>query len=108
MGSGLGSSQAFSGDYDIQTSDPESNRKYGLDKLRIGDLVAIIDHDSHYGWSYKQGAVSIGVIIHGDSYVAGHGPGCQTIMTSVSGKIIPKIKKDANIGKYLKVGRFRT
>jgi hypothetical protein len=72
--------------------------RFGLDKLRIGDLVAIIDHDSNYGWSYKQGAVSIGVIIHGDSMMAGHGPGCQTLMTSVDGRILPRLSKTANIG----------
>ncbi len=107
MGSGLGMGQAFSGDYDIQTSDLETTRKFGLDRLKIGDLVAILDHDSHYGWSYKQGAVSIGVIIHGDSMIAGHGPGCQTIMTSLKDKIRPKIMKDANIGRFMRLGRYR-
>ena len=108
MGSGLGSAQAFSGDYDIQTSDSKTVKEFGLDKLKLGDLVAIMDHDSNFGWSYKQGAVSIGVIIHGDSYVAGHGPGCQTLMTSLKGSIVPKINPNANIGRYLKIGRHRS
>jgi hypothetical protein len=108
MGSGLGSMKTFSGDYDIQTSDADATRQYGLDRLRLGDIVAIMDHDSRYGWSYKQGAVSIGVIIHGDSMIAGHGPGCQTIMTTLKGSIVPKVVKDVNIGRYLKIGRYRS
>ncbi|OFZ82047.1 MAG: hypothetical protein A2583_15850 [Bdellovibrionales bacterium RIFOXYD1_FULL_53_11] len=107
MGSGLGSSDPFKGDYDIQTSDAETNRKYGLDKLRLGDIVAIMDHDSAFGWSYKKGAVSIGVVIHGDSMIAGHGPGCQTILTCLGGEIMPARDANANIGKYLKLGRYR-
>ncbi|OFZ22924.1 MAG: hypothetical protein A2X94_14890 [Bdellovibrionales bacterium GWB1_55_8] len=107
MGSGLGSSDSFMGDYDIQTSDPETCREYGIDQLRLGDLVAIWDHDNSIGPSYKQGAVTIGVIIHGDSYLAGHGPGCQVILTSTTGRIVPKIDANANIGKYLGIGRYR-
>ncbi len=107
MGSGLGSSDPYKGDYDIQTSDPETVRQYGLDQIRLGDIVAIADHDSTHGWSYKQGAISIGVIIHGDSKIAGHGPGCQTILTSRSGSIAPKISANANVGYYLKLGRWR-
>lgn len=109
MGSGLGSSQPFKGDYDIQTSDPESVQRYDLGSLRLGDIVAIQDHDSMNGWSYKKGAISIGVVIHGDSFVAGHGPGCQTIMTTaLPGVIEPVVDSGANIGHYLKIGRYRT
>ncbi len=101
MGSGLGHNDSFKGDYDIQTSDPSVIKKYGLEKLRFGDLVAIIDHESTFGWSYKKGAVSIAVVVHGDSYLAGHGPGVQTIMTSRAGMIEPVIKSNANLANYL-------
>ncbi|MGK5088933.1 hypothetical protein WDW86_15350 [Bdellovibrionota bacterium FG-2] len=107
MGSGLGSSSPFKGDYDIQTSDRGANEQFRLDTLRLGDIVAILDHDSSQGWSYQQGAVSIGVVIHGDSMNAGHGPGCQTILTSCAGNIIPKVDSSANIGRLLKIGRYR-
>ena len=44
MGSGIGSSQTLEpGDYDIQTTDPATNKKYGLDKLRLGDIVLLED-----------------------------------------------------------------
>ncbi len=106
MGSGLGHNDSFKGDYDIQTSEPSVITKYGLEKLRFGDLVAIIDHESTYGWSYKKGAVSIAVVVHGNSFLAGHGPGVQTILTSRKGHIEPVISSGANVGNYLRIGKF--
>lgn len=105
MGSGLGTSEAYKGDYDIQTSDPYTNEKLDLGSLRIGDIVAIEDHKNTYGPSYTKGAISIGVIVHGDSSLSGHGPGVQIIMSSLK-DIEPVINTDSNIGKYLKIGRF--
>ncbi len=108
MGSGLGHNDVYKGDYDIQTSDWEAIKRYQLDKLRLGDFVAIQDHDSSYGWTYKEGAVTIGVVIHTDSHLAGHGPGVQTVMTSNKGLIVPRIDLKANLGNYLKIGRWRS
>lgn len=105
MGSGLGHNDSFKGDYDIQTSDPSVLKKYGLENLRFGDFVAIIDHESTFGWSYKKGAVSIAVVVHGNSHLAGHGPGVQTVMTSREGLITPLKDRRANIGHYLRIGR---
>ena len=51
MGSGLGHNDVYKGDYDIQTSDAEAIKRYKLDVLRLGDIVAIQDHDSSYGWN---------------------------------------------------------
>lgn len=107
MGSGLGHNDSYKGDYDIQTSDRSEVRKYGLECLKFGDVVAIRDHHSSYGWSYKKGAITIAVVIHGDSYLAGHGPGVQTVMTSPGGWFKPRISAGANIGRYLGLGRFR-
>ena len=108
MGSGLGHNDVFKGDYDIQTSDQETIRRCRLDQLRLGDFVAIQDHDSSYGWTYREGAVTIGVVIHTDSHLAGHGPGVQTTMTSRKSLIIPKLNPEANLGRYLKIGRWRS
>lgn len=107
MGSGLGHNDTFKGDYDIQTSDRSVILKHGLDKLKFGDFVAIMDHQSTYGWSFKRGAVSIAVVVHGDSYLAGHGPGVQTVMTSKDGSIEPVIDSKANLGFYLNIGRMK-
>jgi hypothetical protein len=97
MGSGLGANQVNSGDYDIQLFDKAVVDQYGLETLRLGDLVAIVDADHSFGRIYRQGAVSVGVVIHSDCVTAGHGPGVTTLMTSPDGKIVPLIKREANI-----------
>jgi hypothetical protein len=103
MGSGLGANQVFSGDYDIQLFDEKVIGQYGLDDLRLGDLVAIIDADHSFGRIYRQGAISLGIVIHTNCVTAGHGPGVTSLMTSTSGKIIPKIDAKANIASLLKL-----
>ena len=75
MGSGLGRATVARGDYDIQCFDPVMVKEYGLDELRYGDIVAIVDADHSYGRIYRTGAVSIGIVAHGSSDIAGHGPG---------------------------------
>jgi hypothetical protein len=77
--------------------------QYGLESLRLGDLVAIIDADHSFGRIYRQGAVSIGVVVHTNCVTAGHGPGVTTLMTSPYGKIIPQIIQNANVASLLKL-----
>ncbi len=103
MGSGLGANQVNSGDYDIQFFDKAIIAKYGLEDLRLGDLVALIDADNSFGRIYRQGAVSIGVVVHTNCVTAGHGPGVTTLMTSSNGKIIPNINQKANVASLLKL-----
>jgi hypothetical protein len=105
MGSGIGSRHSFSGDYDIQVSDREVVQKYGLQNLRLGDLIAIRDADCRYGRSFHSGAMSIGVVVHGSCLTSGHGPGVTVIMTTVEKLIVPKIEQRANIADYLYIGR---
>jgi hypothetical protein len=107
MGSGLGSQHCYRGDYDIQLFDKEHVKKCNLQTLRFGDIVAIMDADHTFGRIYRTGAVSIGVIVHSNCVTAGHGPGVTTLLTSAEGKIVPFIDSTANIGMYLKIGRFR-
>jgi len=103
MGSGLGSNQVNSGDYDIQLFDEAIVKQYGLESLRLGDLVAIIDADHSFGRIYRQGAVSVGVVVHTNCVTAGHGPGVTTLMTSPDGKIVPQINQNANVASLLKL-----
>ena len=103
MGSGLGANQTNSGDYDIQLFDEIVREQYGLDDLRLGDLVAIIDADHSFGRIYRQGAISVGIVVHTNCVTAGHGPGVTSLMTSPSGKITPKIDAKANIAYLLKL-----
>lgn len=104
MGSGIGSAHVGSGDYDIMTSDPETVQKYGLDRIRFGDFVALIDHDNRYGRAYRQGAVTIGVVVHSDCLRAGHGPGVTTIMTCERSLIEPVADPRANMADLLGIG----
>jgi len=77
--------------------------QYGLESLRLGDLVAIVDADHSFGRIYRQGAVSVGVVIHSNCVTAGHGPGVTTLMTSPDGKIVPLISREANVASLLKL-----
>lgn len=101
MGSGIGSGNGYSGDYDIMTADTEEIKRLGLDKLKFGDLVLLQDCDNSYGRGYLKGAVSIGVVVHSDCIKAGHGPGITTIMVSKTPMIEGIINEEANIGNYM-------
>ena len=102
MGSGIGSSHSQSGDYDIQLFDEKTVNKHGLEDLRLGDLVAIMDADATFGRFYKTGGVVIGIIVHSDCVLAGHGPGVMVIMSSRDGLIVPRIDAKANLKNYFK------
>jgi hypothetical protein len=101
MGSGLGRATVARGDYDIQCFDPVMVEKYGLNELRYGDIVAIVDADHSYGRIYRTGAVSIGIVAHGSSDIAGHGPGVTSLLTSPSGALVPEVDSAANIATIL-------
>ena len=103
MGSGLGADHVTSGDYDIQLFDEKANKEFGLDNLRFGDIVAIMDADHSYGRIYKTGAVSVGIVVHSDCVISGHGPGVTTLFTSTKGMIEPMIDSEANIASILKL-----
>ncbi len=100
MGSGIGSDHVHSGDYDIQLFDEKVIEKYNLGKLRFGDIVAITDTDHSYGRIYRTGALTIGVVTHSKSIIAGHGPGVTTLFTSSEGNIEIVTDPKANL-KYL-------
>ncbi|AKI97364.1 DUF4438 domain-containing protein [Kosmotoga pacifica] len=102
MGSGSGSGNPAGGDYDIITNDKNLIKKLELYKLRIGDFVAIENHNDSFGLGgYMEGAITIGVVVHGDCIVTGHGPGVTVIMTTSTGKIKPVVVDESNIGDYL-------
>ncbi len=100
MGSGIGHTQSHSGDYDIQLFDKPTVEEFKLDELRLGDFVAITDADATFGRIYKTGGVIIGIIVHSDCVLAGHGPGVMVIMSSKDGKIIPTVRRRANLKNY--------
>lgn len=104
MGSGIGAAHVAKGDYDITLGDPETVKEYGFDKLRFGDIVALMDHDNRFGRDYHQGAISIGVVVHSDCKLAGHGPGVTTLMTCATALIEPVINPKANIADFFGIG----
>jgi hypothetical protein len=101
MGSGLGSTTCYHGDYDIQLFDKGIVNEYGLDNLRLGDIVAILDTDHSFGRVYKQGSLSIGIIVHSDCVSSGHGPGVTTLFTCNDGILDVRIDHTANIADIL-------
>lgn len=101
MGSGLGRNNAVLGDYDIQLIDRRVVHKYGLGSLRFGDFVAIVDADTRFGRSYHPGFVTVGIIVHSDSTVSGHGPGVVTLMTGPARQLVTVQDRQANIAKVL-------
>ena len=103
MGSGLGKSDVSRGDYDIQMFDPETIRKHNLGTLRFGDMVAISDADHRFGRSFAQGYCAIGCVVHGESSVAGHGPGVTTLLSGPNTAFLLRRKSDANLASILNI-----
>ena len=101
MGSGLGRQEGVFGDTDIQLSDRALARRFRLDALRLGDLVAICGMTARFGASRRAGAITVGVVVHSDSRVAGHGPGVTPLLISAAGGILPVYSGDANIALIL-------
>lgn len=104
MGSGMGGGSGGIpdlGDFDIQSTCPDLTMKYSLSDIRIGDIVAIKDILSHYARGVHPGAVTIGVVSHGASESAGHGPGVAPIMSSRPGRVEPVVENKANVAYYL-------
>jgi len=104
MGSGIGSAHVAKGDYDIVTSDAGAVREFGIDRIRFGDFVALMDQDNRFGRAYRKGAVTIGIVVHSDCREAGHGPGVTTVMTCATPGIRPVIDPTANIADLLGIG----
>lgn len=107
MGSGMGHNNIGTGDCDIMSHDPREVKRLGLDKLCFGDFVAILDQDHTYGRTYRRGSVSIGIVVHSNSTLAGHGPGVTTVMTSSKGYIKPVKNPRANLARILGIGKYR-
>jgi hypothetical protein len=107
MGSGLGRNNVVKGDYDIQMTDPATVAKHRLGSLRFGDLVAVLDADNRYGRSWVSGQISLGVVIHSESTVAGHGPGVTTLMSGPAERFELILSEAANIAGYLGIRQPR-
>ena len=103
MGSGIGRDNACRGDYDIQLADLALTRRLGLDRLRFGDLIAIVHADTRFGRAWHADFTTIGAVIHGDSVKSGHGPGVVTLITGESRLLTPVRDPRANLAAVLKL-----
>ena len=101
MGAGQGMGDPATGDYDIMTQDRRKIKECGLDDLCLGDLVYLKDCDNTLGRGYVEGSGTLGVVIHCDCVLVGHGPGVTSLMSARSDVFEPYIDKNANIGKLL-------
>jgi len=101
MGVGVGSGASEAGSWNIQSCSPKLNKKYGLESLRFGDIVAVKNVSSDYGNSVYQGGLIVGVISHGASDLGGHGPGLAIIFSTKKNRIEPVIEDKANVAYYL-------
>ena len=101
MGSGLGASTTKKGDYDITMFDKKLVEEYHLDELRFGDIVALLDCDNVNGRNFITGALSIGVIVHSDCLISGHGPGVTTLFSCLNGKLGYRLDPKANLADIL-------
>ncbi len=107
MGSGMGHNNIGTGDCDIMTHDAGEVKRLKLDQICFGDFVAVTDHDHSYGRTFRKGAVTIGIVVHSNSTLAGHGPGLSTLLTSSKGDIRPVIHPHANLARVLGIGKYR-
>jgi hypothetical protein len=89
------------GSIHMQTTDRTEIAELGLDKLRLGDLVALEDYDSRYQHGYLRGAVGIAVVGQTDGPRAGYGPGMTLLMTDAAARIEPVIQPKVNLVELL-------
>jgi hypothetical protein len=75
-----------------------------LEGLRLGDLVAIQDWDATYYTGYREGALTVGVVVCGDSPVLGNGPGVTLLVSAADGALVPDVDSRANIADLLSLG----
>jgi hypothetical protein len=103
----MGSGAELGADYvdqDMMSNDRETFEALGLNDLRIGDILLVKDHDHTMNRGYREGAVTIGIINHGDSFLTGHGPGVMDLLSCSTSKIETYIDKTANLAACLKIG----
>ena len=103
-GAGLGLTSE-GGSLHIQSTDRALLAELGLDRLRLGDLVAFEDTDSRYNHGHLRGARAIGVVCATDGPRAGYGPGVAILMTAPAGQLGSFEAPDANLADLLDLER---
>jgi hypothetical protein len=73
----------------------------GLEALRIGDIVALLDSDHRFGRGYREGYLTIGVICTGECALFGHGPGSSSLLTGPAQAFHLVADAGANLSSWL-------
>lgn len=102
LGAGAGLTSE-GGSIHIQSADKDALADAGLDKLRLGDVVALENCDSRYQHGRMRGAMAIGVVGQGDSPRRGYGPGVTLLMTAIDDVITPNVTAGVNIADLFKL-----
>jgi hypothetical protein len=100
VGAGLGLTSE-GGSVHMQSTDRALLAELGLDRLRLGDLVALDDTDSRFNHGYLTGARAIGVVSSTDGPRAGYGPGITVLLTAPAGELESFEAADANLTRLL-------
>lgn len=102
VGPGVGGS-VIASCAEIMTDHGECDEEFGLSELHFGDIIAVTDLDTTSGRTFLEGAVTIGVIVSGDSLALGDGPGLLTILSSKTSILKPILSESANLKNYLNI-----
>ena len=70
----------------------------GIGNLLLGDLVAVTDLDARWNMGYRRDWVTVGVVVHGDSPLPGHGPGITPVLTGPAGALRPRPDPAGHVG----------
>ena len=93
-GNGIGR-PAAGWDLDLQLPPPGPD---GAGDLLLGDLVAVTDLDARWNMGYRRDWVTVGVVVHGDSPLPGHGPGITPVLTGPAGALRPQPDPAGHVG----------
>jgi len=105
VGQGSGGAPSEAHNWDVQTQSPDAVSE--LRGLRLGDVVMLDDILSAWGRGYFEGAATVGVVSCGASRRMGQGIGVTTVLTGRGGELEPRLDPEANIGRYLGIGRWK-
>jgi hypothetical protein len=84
-----------------------SDLSLGLETLRVGDIVALVDQDHRYGRGYRRDFLTIGVISTGQCVLFGHGPGPSSLLSGPAGAFCLVDDPSANLVSWYHGGSPR-
>ena len=102
VGAGLGLTSE-GGSLHMQSTDRKLLQELSLDRLHLGDLVALEDTDSRYNHGYLRGARASGVVAATDGPGAGDGPGIAILMTAPAEQLGSFESTDTNLVQLLDI-----